>query len=192
MSSATFFHAYSQGVCRARCATGLLKSMTLFLLVGQHPRSSYTSIFSMEVWLAFCFFCKGQSWSYKYKPRTASSADAHAHGLQASGGSSKRTDFRNHRKIYGSVLFEHLLATWEQERCHTVLKTWSFSSAQWYYCYGPCLLEQVNVISMTEENLGDDTPWEKLQACCNTGFGFRTILANWSNGLNKQTSIQQG
>lgn len=21
---------------------------------------------------------------------------------------------------------EHLLATWEQERCHTVLKTWSF------------------------------------------------------------------
>lgn len=54
------------------------------------------------------------------------------------------------------------------------------------------MLEQVNVISMTEENLGDDTPWEKLQACCNTGFGFRTILANWSNGLNKQTSIQQG
>lgn len=58
VSSATFFHAYSQGVCQARCTTGLLKSMALFLLVGQHPKSSYTSIFGKEAWLALCFFAK--------------------------------------------------------------------------------------------------------------------------------------
>lgn len=58
VSSATFSRAYSQGVCQARCATGLLKSMTLFLLAGQHPKSSYTSIFGIRAWLALCFLAK--------------------------------------------------------------------------------------------------------------------------------------
>lgn len=111
VSPTKFFHDYSQDLCQSRCVTGLLKSMTLFLIFGQHPKISYTGIFGTTFWHPYagiCFLQRTvifpQIHTIPLSPPPLPQMYMH-NELLASVVCSKRIDFRNHWKIYDSVLF---------------------------------------------------------------------------------------
>lgn len=97
VSPAKFFHGYSRGVCQARCVTGLLKSLTVFLIFGQHPKISYTGIFGMAFWHPCASICFLHRTVIFLQNETSLLPRMHRYDdLQASAVRSKRIDFSNH------------------------------------------------------------------------------------------------
>lgn len=199
VSPTKFFHDYSQGVCQARCVAGLLKSMTLFLIFGQHPKISCTGIFGMTLWhlyASICFLQRTVILLQIKNPLCFHQCTCTTNCKHQWYGQREMTSETTERFTILYCLSEHLLATWEQGCCHAVLKTWSFSSAWLSYSYGPCLHEQVSLTGMTEEFLftesGHDTRWEKPQTYWSTGFEFEMILTSWRNGLKKMDLSSAG